>query len=79
MLLNSRVTLSPEHTNHNGIIIVPKLPKKKKKGVRVVGGGWLGEDGGVQEFSRTQESSTISYCCVRSFPVIRREFRNAAF
>lgn len=77
MPLNSRVTLSPEHTNHNGIIRVPKLPKKK--GVRVVGGWGRGEDGGVQEFSRTQESSTISYCCVRSFPVIRREFRNAAF
>lgn len=38
MLLNSRVTLSPEHTNHNGIIIVPKLPKKKKKKVCVLWG-----------------------------------------
>lgn len=39
MLLNSRVTLSPEHTDHNGIIIVPKLPKKKKK-KGVYGGVW---------------------------------------
>ena len=49
MLLNSRVTLAPEHTDHNGIIIVPKLPKKKKRGV---GGGV-----GVQEFNRTQETA----------------------